>query len=262
MSLRGVVLLVLVPFTTGGGAPAPDLARHFAGIDGTFVLLDGSTGQYVRHNPERAARRFAPCSTFKIPNTAILLETGAAAGPEHVVPYDPALAQRNPDWARDHTLRSAFAASALWYYQALARAAGLAAETAWVRRFSYGNADTSGGLDGPPFWVDGTLRISADEQVAFLRRLHDGQLGLSERTTRLTREIMRAEQTPSWRLSAKTGACRPKGEDVSLWYVGWVERADRVFYFALQMGDRDYDRLFPIRVTKAREILADLGVLR
>ena len=71
--------------------------------------------------------------------------------------------------------------------------------------------DTRGGLDktGVPFWVDGTLRISANEQVAFLKRLYEGRLGLSDRTTRLTKEIMVAEETPTWRLSAKTGACQP-----------------------------------------------------
>src|SRR5439155_24369942 len=39
------------------------------------------------------------------------------------------------------------------------------------------NADVSGGIDdaGNPFWVDGSLRVSADEQVEFLRRLHDGR---------------------------------------------------------------------------------------
>jgi beta-lactamase class D len=57
---------------------AQDLAAHFAGIQGTFVLLNSQTGQYVRHDPVRATQRFPPCSTFKIPNTAILLETGVA----------------------------------------------------------------------------------------------------------------------------------------------------------------------------------------
>ncbi len=82
--------------------------------------------------------------------------------------------------------------------------------------------DTSGGLDGPdgPFWVDGSLRISADEQVQFLQRLREGRLGLSQRTTSLTREIMLVEETPRWRLHAKTGACRPPGEQTSNWYVG------------------------------------------
>jgi beta-lactamase class D len=258
-------LALALTVTADAGRPAPqvDLARHFKGITGTFVLLNGRTREYVRYNAPRAAQRFPPCSTFKIPNTAILLESGAAGSPEHRLKYDPALNVSRPEWAKDHTLRSAYAASVLWYYQALSRTAGQAVEDRFVRQFRYGNQDTSGGMrvTGRPFWVDGTLRISANEQVDFLERLHQDRLGLSARTTTLTKAIMVAEATPSWTLRAKTGACDPKSEEVSLWYVGSVEKKDATFHFALQMGDTSYDRLFPLRVTKGREILRDLHVL-
>lgn len=95
-----------------------------------------------------------------------------------------------------------------------------------------------------------------------MQRLYEGRLGVADRTTNLTKAIALAEQTPRWRLSAKTGSCQPAGSEVSIWYVGYVEKTDGVWYFALQMGDVNYDRLFSQRVTKARAILADLGVLR
>jgi beta-lactamase class D len=242
---------------------AQDLGRHFQGITGTFVLLDGQTGAFTRWNAARADQRFAPCSTFKIPNTAILLETGAATDPEFVVKYDPALKAPREAWRKDHTLRSAYRDSVLWYYHALSKKAGLPAEARMLKQFSYGNADTGGGVSGErPFWIDGSLRISPNEQVAFLKRLHENRLGLSERTSRLTKEIMVAEQAPEGILRAKTGACSPAGDgEVTLWYVGYVEKPRGVWYFALEMGDKDFDRLFPVRVSKAREILADLGIL-
>src|SRR3712207_4083387 len=110
-----------------GPVAGQDLSTHFRGIDGTFVLLDGQTGAYTRWNAARAERRFAPCSTFKIPNTAILLETGAAPDPDFVVKYDPALKASRDAWRKDHTLRTAYRDSVLWYYHALARKAGLPA---------------------------------------------------------------------------------------------------------------------------------------
>ena len=256
MLLAAVLLVPLFALESA----AQDLSRHFDGISGTFVLLNATTGDYIRHNPNRAVERFPPCSTFKIPHTAILLESGVAPDPELVVPYDPALNETASDWAQDYTLRAAFESSVLWYYQALARQLGLPAEARFLKQFQYGNQNTSGGLDGP-FWVDGTLRISADEQVDFLRRFHEGNLGLSARSTDLTKEIIVAEETSVFRLRAKTGACQPWGEDVALWYIGYVEKAGDVYYFALQMGDIDFSRLFSERVAKAREILTDLGIL-
>ncbi|HUF25297.1 MAG TPA: penicillin-binding transpeptidase domain-containing protein [Vicinamibacterales bacterium] len=244
-------------------AQSPDLTEHFRDLNGTFVLLNGSSGKNVRHNRKRAAERFAPCSTFKIPNTAILLESGTVSDPGFILEYDPALRQPQ-HWARDFDLRGAFKASALWYYQVMARRAGMQTVQDFLEHFRYGNGDVSGGLDrtGNPFWVDGSLRISADEQVDFLRRFYEGQLGLSDRTTRLTREIMVVEDTPSWRLSAKTGACQPDGEDTSNWYVGYVEKDKAVYYFALQMGARDYGRAYSQRVPIARAILTELGILK
>jgi beta-lactamase class D len=226
------------------------------------VLLNGSSGEYIRHNPARAAERFAPCSTFKVPHSAVLLESGAAPDPTFTLKYDPALKQ-SENWARDFDLRGAFKASALWYYQALARRVGMPVERQFMVRFQYGNADPRGGLDTPgmPFWVDGSLRISANEQVQFLQRFHDGRLGLSDRTTRLTKEIMVAEENERWRLSAKTGACQPKGEQTANWYVGYVEKAGTTYYFALQMGAPDFGRAYSERVPIARAILTELGIL-
>ncbi len=256
------IAVMLLMFTPGAASQQPDLARHFGDLDGTFVMLDASTGKYVRHNPKCAQERFAPCSTFKVPNTAILLESGVAT-PDTVIKYDPALKQPER-WARDLDLKDAFKVSALWYYQALSRRAGMETLRRFVERFDYGNRDVSGGIDrtGNPFWVDGTLRISANEQVEFLKRFYEGRLGLSERTTRLTKEMMPTEETPSWRLRAKTGACRPEGEPTSNWYVGYVEKGSAVYYFALQIGAKDFGRAYEGRIPISRAILTDLGVLR
>lgn len=257
-----VACVALVVAQTTVARTQPDLSRQFEGLEGTFVLLNGSTGAFVRHDPARAAERFAPCSTFKIPHTAILLETGVAPEPSFTLTYDPALNQPE-NWARDFNLSSAYRQSALWYYQALARRAGITRVRAFVERFQYGNADTRGGLDrtGTPFWVDGSLRISANDQVEFLRRFNERRLGLSERTTALTREIMLAEETPSYRLFAKTGACQPTGEQTSNWYVGFVEKGSTTYYFALQMGAKDYGRAYSQRIPISRAILTELGIL-
>jgi beta-lactamase class D len=265
ISLGWVVLGFLRLLTLGPQSPTSvsDLSPYFNGLDGTFVMLNGRTGQYTRYNPERAAQRFPPCSTFKIPNTAILLESGVAPNADYELQYDPSFKQPT-QWARDFTLRTAYKLSALWYYQVLARRAGMSIEQRFLHEFAYGNEDTRGGLDemGNPFWIDGTLRISANEQIDFLRRFNEGQLGLSERTMQLTKDIMIAETTPTWILRAKTGACLPDGESTANWYVGFVEKREGVYYFALEMGDTDFGRAFSERISKAREILADLGVLR
>lgn len=236
-----------------------DLSGYFAGLDGTFVLLDAASGQYVRYNARRAGERFAPCSTFKIPNTAILLESGTARDPAHTLAYDPAFNEPS-HWARDFDLQSAFKASAMWYYRQMALMLGLESQQKFLEQFGYGNADVSGGLQAP-FWVDGSLRISPNEQVDFLRAFYEERLGLSERTTQLTKAIMLVEKTPAWRLSAKTGACRPDGEETSNWYAGYVEKNENIYYFAIQLGAPEYGRAYEERIPITRRILTDLGII-
>jgi beta-lactamase class D len=261
--MRSVILLAAVLLVLIQGTPTTrDLSHHFDGLNGTFVVLRGSTNEYIRHNPLRAAERFAPCSTFKIAHTAILLETGVVPDPALTLKYDPALKQPS-NWARDFDLTGAFKASALWYYQIMAQRLGIERERQFLERFRYGNAVTTGGIDeiGDPFWVDGSLRISANEQVQYLQKFHEGKLGLSERATRMTKEIMITEETQSQRLSAKSGACQPVEQDTSNWYVGFVERGNEVYYFAVQIGAKDYGRAYSERIPISRAILKELGIL-
>lgn len=239
---------------------APDLSGYFAGLNGTFVLLDAASDRYVRYRADRANERFAPCSTFKIPNTAILIESKTARDPAHTLAYDASFNQP-AHWARDFDLQSAFKTSAMWYYRQMALMLGLELVQRFLeQQFEYGNADVSGGIQGP-FWVDGSLGISPNEQVEFLRAFYEERLGLSERTTRLTKEIMLAEETQRWRLSAKTGACQPNGEETSNWYVGYVEKNKNVYYFAIQLGAPEYGRAYDERIPITRRILTDLGIL-
>lgn len=253
-------LLLLTITSLAASAKDIDLAHYFAGIRGTFVLLDSVTGKWTRYDPVRAKQQLTPCSTFKIPNSAIAIETGVASDADFTLAYNPRRdhAER-PEWARDHNLRSAFQYSVVWYYQEMARRAGPDRMARYVRQFHYGNEDTSGGVD--QFWLGSTLRISANEQVDFLKRFYEQKLGLSERTTRIVKDIMIADHAQSWRLSAKTGACHVDANEVVLWYVGYVEKSGHVYYFAMNMGDKDYDPLFSQRVTKARAILAELKIL-
>ena len=158
--MRAAAAVALLTIALSAQPRAPDPARHLAGVTGTFVMLDAAANRYVRLNPARAAQRFPPCSTFKIPNTLIALQSGVAADANHFVKYDPALKLEGQGptgaWGRDHTLRSAFANSVVWYYQEIARRVGDARMSAFLRQFDYGDRDMSGGLDR--FWL-GTLRI-------------------------------------------------------------------------------------------------------
>jgi beta-lactamase class D len=209
------------------------LQRAFQDVDGCMVLLDASTGTIERYNPERCREAFSPCSTFKIPNSIIGLETGAIRDADEVIAWDGVQRDR-PELNRDHTLRSAIAHSVVWYYQELARRVGPDCMHMWIDRLDYGNHDLTGGVT--QFWLQSTLMISADQQVDFLRQLQTGSLPVSWRTQDIVREITPSLQMGNVIVHGKTGSGRASADakrhlDLG-WYVGWVEQADHVWVFA------------------------------
>jgi len=245
-------------------APQPDLAPLFGDVRGTFVLLDLRTGERVVHDAELARTRFLPASTFKIPNTLIALETGVASGADFFLAWDSVAAPRQEwwpsSWAKDNTLRTALPASVVWFYQELARRIGAERMQEHLERFGYGNRDISGGID--EFWLTGGLRISAEEQVDFLRRFLLGELGVSEPVARLVRELLVLEETAAYRLSGKTGwAGLGIGDAPEIgWLVGWLERGEDVYVYALNIDiEKPADAAARMRITKA--ILEELGLL-
>ena len=242
-----------------------NLDRFFIGMEGTFVLLDMQTKVTQVHNLPRASRRFLPASTFKIPNSLIAMETNVVDGPKFMLPLDTAIvtpAEWWPaSWQTDQTLESAFQNSVYWFYQEIARRIGEESMNTYVRNFDYGNQDIGGGLD--QFWLRGDIRISPFEQVNFLRRLYHNELGVSKRSSRFIKEIMILEEHPSYSLSGKTGTAELTASKELGWLVGYLERENEVYIYALNMeGERVWEDWPPQkRKELVRDILKELEVI-
>lgn len=265
-----VLSLVLFPaLALAADSERPDLARLIAerGYVGCFVAQ--TPGGTIRVNPQRAAQGFRPASTYKVLNAAVALESGVAPDVDFSLPWD-GVAREVPAWNQDLTLEQAFRVSAVWYFMEIGRRNGRERLGAAMRAVGYGNADASG---SDKFWLDGPLRISADEQVRWLDRLARGDVPFSTRTRELLRKIMLTDQGEDadgqWRLYAKTGLAFHDGSAADrpiAWLVGWVERGGINYPFALNLGDaqatsQPSQGLPAARMELAREMLARLGIL-
>lgn len=210
--------------------PEWDAAFAGQGVRGTFVLYRPALARYDVLEPERAKARFLPASTFKIANALIALDCGTLRDQHEVFRWDGKPKMRRA-WERDHTLDSGMRESVVWMFQEIARRTGKARMKEGLHRLGYGNEDIGGGIDH--FWLQGSLRISANEQVDFLRRMREGRLAASARATRLVRNALVVERTPEYTLYAKTGTTGG-ARDAVAWWVGWVERdATPTAYFAM-----------------------------
>lgn len=235
-----------------------ELEQYFQGFTGAFVFFDLNDNRYIRFNSERCAERFLPASTFKIMNSLIGLETGVIPDENYVIPWD-GTPYDVPAWNRDHTLKTAIQNSVVWYYQELARRVGQARMQQYIDTANYGNKDISGQID--TFWLEGGLRISADEQVAFLERLYRGDLPFSQRAMATVKEILVLEKTTTYQFSGKTGTVQRVAPRIG-WFVGYIEEASNVYFFATNIESQDVDASGDKAREISRTILQSFGLLQ
>jgi len=231
------VLLIQACAATTSRQPAmterADWGRHFqaAGVEGALVLMKEGSGKMQVYNPARARTGYLPASTFKILNTLVALETGVAAGPDTLFLWD---GKERPiaAWNRDLTLREAFAVSSVPVYQSIARAVGRERMTRYVEAVKYGNADIGTAID--TFWLEGNLRISATEQIEFLRALYEERLPFSRRSMDMVKDVMAQDRGDGWVIRSKTGWAARTQPNIG-WWVGWLERGGDTWFFAVNI---------------------------
>jgi beta-lactamase class D len=254
------------PVTDATFTPAASHAFE-SPADACLVLLDTQSGHTRVMNPDRAAQRFSPASTFKIPNALIGVDTGAIQGADYIITWDGTKHEREVR-NHDHSLRSAIRVSVVWYFQELARRVGEQRMQAAINALDYGNKDISSGLT--TFWLRGSIRISAHEQVAFLRKLHEGSLPVNPRSAAIVKDCLILAQTPSqdsgqsptWTYRGKTGTYSGPVDGIHAdlgWFVGWIEKDGRSLIFAA--NDQTKGTTGPDVRAKVEQALIELGEL-
>jgi beta-lactamase class D len=235
-----------------------DLAKRFfdLGTTGTFVGYKVDDYLIIASDKVRSGEGKLPASTFKIPNSIIALETGVVEDPDKdVFKWDGVTRSIEP-WNKDHTLRSAIAASAVPVYQEIARRIGAERMQKYLDLFDYGNRDIGGGID--QFWLTGNLRIDPIQQIDFVDRLRRGVLPVSKRSQELTRDILTVTKVGDATIRAKSGLLGAEAGKPSLgWMVGWVEKGSQQTVFAMNMDCKEQSHI-AARMTVTQQCLADI----
>ncbi len=160
--------------------------------------------------------------------------------------------------------------SVVWFFQSMARRLGADRERKYLDAFDYGNKDSSSGLT--TFWLGGSLAISAEEQLGFLRKLYANRIPVAPRAATIVRRVLVqpagmitnasgehpfAQPWPADAVvSAKTGAGPTADHRAVRWLVGHIRRGTREWLFVSNMiGDEDLPALAAVEQAE-RELIA------
>jgi beta-lactamase class D/beta-lactamase class D OXA-1 len=146
-------------------------------------------------------------------------------------------------WNQNQTPYTWLKNSVVWVSQELTPQLGMSKIKWYLARFYYGNQDFSGdpgkynGLTHA--WLSSSLKISANEQLHFLKLLATNRLPVSLKAMGNTKTNMYLETSSNgWKLYGKTGAgdwvCRKDGvhnKSQDGWFIGYVKKKETIYLF-------------------------------
>ena len=228
-------------------------------VTGSFALYDNGTGQFTIHNLVRYRdSAYSPASTFKIVNSLIGIETGRIVNEKMVIKWDGQV-RSNIAWNKDLTMDEAFNVSAVPYFQEVARRIGKDTMKFWVDSIKYGNKNLGKRVD--LFWLDNSLKITADEQMGLVKKLYFNQLPFQKRTQDIVRKIMVREQNANYKLAYKSGLGNKENGNNIGWMVGWIEENRHPYFFVLNIESAPGKDIASLRLSMLKAILQQQGFL-
>lgn len=188
-----------------------DPAEILRGREACFLLYDIKAAKLVRAvgGDELCSRRLTPCSTFKVPVALMGFDSGVIKDENTSYKWDGT--KREVDsWNQDQTAESWIKYSAAWVTQRITPKIGMERIKQYLHSFKYGNEDMSAGI--LTAWLNSTpnskaIRISANEQLEFMKEFWAERLPLSKHAFSTTKKIMFHERTDKGEtLHGKTGS--------------------------------------------------------
>ncbi len=257
---RIIILILLISFISC--STNPKISKN---TDACFLLYNLQTNEYEKViNGARCEERTAPCSTFKLPLAVMSFDAGILRDENTSFLWD-GRQRFLPVWNKDHTAQSWIQNSVVWYSQEVTKIMGMKKLKTYMTKFDYGNKDVSGSLTTswltPKNKEEGTIRISAFEQISFLKKLWTNKLPASARAMTITQKISYLETSKNgFILSGKTGS-GTIGENMDKrlgWFIAHVQGNGKEYLAVYTFNDKTPVKDGAFGGPEAKEMLKSL----
>ncbi len=233
-----------------------DLSNSFGENKGSFVLYDSAQDTWQIYDQERAVTRISPVSTYKIYSALFGLESGIITPEDTLILWD-GQHHEYDEWNCDQTLESAMRNSVTWYFQAIDRQSDLSAVHDYIRQIGYGNQTINEDLSS--YWTDSSLKISPIEQVELLQKFYYNQFDFSPEHIETVKNAICLGSSAYGTLYGKTGTEERDGENISGWFIGYIENNGHLYFFAANIQNEQL-ATGPRAAELTLSILSGLGI--
>lgn len=262
--MKKTLLLLITGFICQSGFSQKIIEKNYKplfekyGVAGCFVLYNQADDTYIRHNASLCDTGYIPASTFKIPHSIIALEEGVVKDANQIIPWD-GHEWEYDKWNKDQTLKTAVKYSCIWAFFDIAKQINIEKYQEYVNDFDYGNKN----LTGPPtrFWLAGEFRISANQQIEFLKKFYNYELPVSKQSIDIVKDLIILKQTENYTFSGKTGGGQISGNKNIMWLVGYVEKDGNPYFYAMNFVTEDSQKDGSKRYKITKDILRELKLI-
>lgn len=211
-----------------------------AKMKGCFALMENGSAQFTITNLAMYKdSSYAPLTTFFAVPTLMALDRGYINNtPTSWAPID-----------------------SVAYYQAMIEKIGRTDLLKTIDSLHYGKGIVSKDLN--TFWKDGSLLITLDEQLGFVKKLYFKQLPFQKRSQDIYKKMILKEDNTNYKLSYIYGTGENRSN--SNWVIGYVEENMHPYFFVLYVTNQENG--LPIdngakSVTVLKSILSQQGFLK
>lgn len=198
--MRRAVLLFSAALAFAQDWTEAQVAKALAPFD-HVLMLDNGTSVQRWSQTLKATDAFLPCSTFKLPHALIALDTGVITLQENRKRCD---ARECHSSHGELDLAGAIRESCVSYFRQTARAIGPQRMAAGLAKLGYPATGTLEPLDG--FWLTGGMRITAEQQLRWIRRFYTEALPVKPEHLAAVRAASLRAGAGDWTIQGKTGA--------------------------------------------------------
>jgi beta-lactamase class D len=157
------------------------------------------------------------------------------------------------------SLNDAFRSSSTPHFMSLARIIGKDTMKRWIDSLKYGNMKIGASVDS--FWMNDSLKISADEQLGIMKRMYFKQLPFRASVQESVKKMMIIENNAQLQLAYNIGQSVSNGKSV-VWVIGWIEENRHVYPFVLNFSSNSQNSLDALAKKITEDILTHVGFFK